>query len=154
MIQAVCWKEACKLYSEDVRRRVVGTIEGGTTIPEAAEQCNAASASALSSASSSFTGKRAASTRKLEIFVAAEFGRESRRSPGFLRDTSNSRHTSWPRRPKGGQQSQRENAALPPGRSHRTSGRQLSGNGGKPPKRIAKSPESRQQQWFRVRPIH
>jgi transposase len=28
-----------KPYSEDLRRRVVGTIEGGTTIPEAAEQC-------------------------------------------------------------------------------------------------------------------
>src|SRR5260370_9595553 len=27
-----------KPYSEDLRRRVVGTIEGGTTIPEAAEQ--------------------------------------------------------------------------------------------------------------------
>lgn len=28
-----------KPYSEDLRRRVVGAIEGGTTIPEAAEQC-------------------------------------------------------------------------------------------------------------------
>ena len=28
-----------KPYSEDLRRRVVGTIEDGTTIPEAAEQC-------------------------------------------------------------------------------------------------------------------
>jgi transposase len=28
-----------KPYSADLRRRVVGTIEGGTTIPEAAEQC-------------------------------------------------------------------------------------------------------------------
>jgi transposase len=28
-----------KPYSEDLRRRVVGTIEGGSTIPEAAEQC-------------------------------------------------------------------------------------------------------------------
>jgi transposase len=28
-----------KPYSEDLRRRVVGTIEGGATIPEAAEQC-------------------------------------------------------------------------------------------------------------------
>jgi putative transposase len=28
-----------KPYSEDLRRRVVETIEGGTTIPEAAEQC-------------------------------------------------------------------------------------------------------------------
>ena len=28
-----------KPYSEDLRRRVVGTIESGTTIPEAAEQC-------------------------------------------------------------------------------------------------------------------
>src|SRR5450631_101939 len=28
-----------KPYSEDLRRRVVGTIEGGTTIPEAAERC-------------------------------------------------------------------------------------------------------------------
>ena len=28
-----------KPYSEDLRRRVVGTVEGGTTIPEAAEQC-------------------------------------------------------------------------------------------------------------------
>src|SRR6202795_2161665 len=28
-----------KPYSEDLRRRVVWTIEGGTTIPEAAEQC-------------------------------------------------------------------------------------------------------------------
>jgi transposase-like protein len=28
-----------KPYSKDLRRRVVGTIEGGATIPEAAEQC-------------------------------------------------------------------------------------------------------------------
>ena len=28
-----------KPYSEDLRRRVVGAIEGGATIPEAAEQC-------------------------------------------------------------------------------------------------------------------
>ena len=28
-----------KPYSADLRRRVVGTIEGGATIPEAAEQC-------------------------------------------------------------------------------------------------------------------
>jgi transposase len=28
-----------KPYSADLRWRVVGTIEGGTTIPEAAEQC-------------------------------------------------------------------------------------------------------------------
>ena len=28
-----------KPYSEDLRRRVVGAIESGTTIPEAAEQC-------------------------------------------------------------------------------------------------------------------
>ena len=28
-----------KPYSEDLRRRVIATIEGGTTIPEAAEQC-------------------------------------------------------------------------------------------------------------------
>src|SRR6267143_1526691 len=28
-----------KPYSADLRRRVVETIEGGTTIPEAAEQC-------------------------------------------------------------------------------------------------------------------
>jgi transposase len=28
-----------KPYSEDLRRRVVGTIDGGATIPEAAEQC-------------------------------------------------------------------------------------------------------------------
>src|SRR5437588_12341212 len=28
-----------KPYSEDLRRRVVETIEGGATIPEAAEQC-------------------------------------------------------------------------------------------------------------------
>ena len=28
-----------KPYSEDLRRRVIGIIEGGTTIPEAAEQC-------------------------------------------------------------------------------------------------------------------
>src|SRR3977135_3163965 len=28
-----------KPYSEDLRRRGVGTMEGGTTIPEAAEQC-------------------------------------------------------------------------------------------------------------------
>lgn len=28
-----------KPYSEDLRRRVVGSIEGGSTIPEAAEQC-------------------------------------------------------------------------------------------------------------------
>jgi transposase len=28
-----------KPYSADLRCRVVGTIEGGTTIPEAAEQC-------------------------------------------------------------------------------------------------------------------
>jgi transposase len=28
-----------KPYSDDLRRRVVGTIEGGTTIPEAAERC-------------------------------------------------------------------------------------------------------------------
>ncbi len=28
-----------KPYSEDLRRRVIGTIEGGVTIPEAAEQC-------------------------------------------------------------------------------------------------------------------
>jgi transposase len=29
-----------KPYSEDLRRRVVGAIEGGATIPEAAEQCS------------------------------------------------------------------------------------------------------------------
>jgi transposase len=29
-----------KPYSEDLRRRVVGTIEGGATIPETAEQCS------------------------------------------------------------------------------------------------------------------
>jgi transposase len=28
-----------KPYSEDLRKRVVGTIEGGATIPEAAEEC-------------------------------------------------------------------------------------------------------------------
>ena len=28
-----------KPYSEDLRRRVVGTIEDGATIPEAAEHC-------------------------------------------------------------------------------------------------------------------
>src|SRR3982074_1786441 len=28
-----------KPYSKDLRRRVVGTIEGGATIPEAADQC-------------------------------------------------------------------------------------------------------------------
>ena len=28
-----------KPYSADLRRQVVGTIEGGATIPEAAEQC-------------------------------------------------------------------------------------------------------------------
>ena len=32
-----------KPYSEDLRRRVVGTIEGGATIPEAAEQCGVSS---------------------------------------------------------------------------------------------------------------
>src|SRR5258708_37822791 len=42
MIQAVCWGEPARMakpYSADLRRRVVETIEGGTTIPEAAEQC-------------------------------------------------------------------------------------------------------------------
>jgi transposase len=29
-----------KLYSEDLRRRVVAAVEGGATIPEAAEQCS------------------------------------------------------------------------------------------------------------------
>ncbi len=29
-----------KPYSEDLRRRVVGAIEGGATIPETAEQCS------------------------------------------------------------------------------------------------------------------
>jgi hypothetical protein len=154
MIQAVCWKEACKLYSEDVRSRVVGTIEGGTTIPEAAEQCNAASASALSPASSSFTGKRAGvDPAKFGGYKDFKFA-ESRRSPGFLRDTSNS-HTSVMASPskRRATKPMRERS-IAAGRSHRTSGRQRSGNGGKSPKRTAKSPESRQQQWFRVRPIH
>ena len=119
-----------KPYSEDLRRRVVETIEGGTTIPEAAEQCGVSISSVV---------RFLKLHRETGSVDPAKFGgykafklAESRRSPGFLRDTSNSRHTSWPRRPKGGQQSQRKNAALPPGRSHRTSGRQRSGNGGKP----------------------
>jgi|SRR5450631_2616152 transposase len=36
-----------KPYSEDLRRRVVGTIEGGTTIPEAAEQCGVSISSVI-----------------------------------------------------------------------------------------------------------
>src|ERR1700757_3567683 len=42
MIQASCWGRPAwmaKPYSEDLRRRAVEAVEGGTTIPEAAEQC-------------------------------------------------------------------------------------------------------------------
>src|SRR5579864_5731559 len=42
MIQASCWGRPAwmaKPYSEDLRRRAVEAVEGGATIPEAAEQC-------------------------------------------------------------------------------------------------------------------
>jgi hypothetical protein len=75
---------------------LVGTIEGGTTIPEAAEQGGVSISSVVG-----FLKLH----RETGSVDPAKFGgykdfklAESRRSPGFLRDTSNSRHTSWPRR--------------------------------------------------------
>jgi hypothetical protein len=112
MIQAVCWKEARKLYSEDVRRPVVGTIEGGTTILEAARAMRRQHqlCRRLPQASPGNGQRRPGQIRRLQRSLRKVVDLPV--SCGIPRT-----HTrpSWPRRPRGGQQSQRENAALPPG---------------------------------------
>ena len=61
-----------KPYSEDLRRRVVGTIEGGTTIPEAAEQCGVSISSVvpLPQASPGNGQRRLGQIRRLQEFRA------------------------------------------------------------------------------------
>jgi hypothetical protein len=152
MIQAVCWKEARKLYSEDVRRRVGRDDRGWDHHPGScrARRRQHQLCRRLPQASPGNGQRRPGQIRRLQRFQACGKSSISRFLAGYLELPAHVMASPSKRR------------ATKPTQERSIAAGEITSDvrsptvreRGKAPKRIAKSPESRQQQWFRVRPIH